>query len=180
MTNKRISLFDNSVEKIFNNLVIFDGDVVILKPSVDLFFINSVEKMIGRKFKVLYTDYNPFCHDCNVKMSCNGTNSHWINKIREVRKQEYICPKCKYSYVTKLDFIPKNCNYTTLVQEKGLKQGLIEYKSLEKVAETIRYIHGHEPSRQTVLNHINANSEKYLGKIEKKLDEKIKKGKIEL
>jgi hypothetical protein len=44
MINKRISLFDNSVEEIFNNLVIFDGDVVILKPSVDPFFINNIKK----------------------------------------------------------------------------------------------------------------------------------------
>jgi transposase-like protein len=112
-------------------------------------------------------------------MSCNGTNGHWINKIREVRKQEYICPECKYSYVTELDFMPKGCNYTLQVQEEGLKQGLIEYKSLEKTAETIGQIYGHEPSRQTVLNHMNAHSEKYLGKIEKEIDEKIKEEKIE-
>jgi hypothetical protein len=179
MTDNRISLLDNSVEEIFKNFVIFDGDTLILKPSVDSIFIDYVEKIVGKEFKVLYIDFDVVCWDCNVELSCNGTDGHWINKIREVRKQKYICPKCGYSYITKLDFMPKGCNYTIDIQEKGLQQGLIEYKSLEKVAETINEMYGCAPSRQTVLNHMNVNSEKYLGKIEREIDAKIKKEKID-
>jgi hypothetical protein len=179
MTTKEISLCNDSVEDIFNNCVTFEDNKVTLKPFVDFCLVVDIEKLVGKEMTILYTEFELKCWDCDIKMNFNGTDPHWINKIHEVRKQKYICPKCGYSYVTKLDFVPKGSNYTTDVQEEGIKQNLIEYKSLEKTAETIQNIHGCKPTRQTVLHHISKNSDKYLSKIEKEIDKKIKEEKIE-
>jgi DNA repair exonuclease SbcCD ATPase subunit len=178
MTNKRISLVEYSVEELFKNYVDFDGDTVILKNFIEPYFIDTLEKMVGKEVEVLYVEPFRFCWECKIKMSLNGTDPHLINKVREVRKQKYICPKCEFSHVTNLLFVPKGCNYTYAVQYEGLKQGLIEYKSLEKVAETIENIHGCKPRRQTVLNHMIANEEEFLSSLEKEIDDEIEEKNI--
>ena len=107
MNAKRISLVDCCVEDVFNNLVIFDGDSVILDPSVGLDLIYALDKSVGREIDVIYKGEKPFCEDCGIKMWGNGYDSHLINKVREVKKQSYVCPECRTSTTTKLDFIPK-------------------------------------------------------------------------
>jgi predicted nucleic acid-binding Zn-ribbon protein len=171
--------FNSSVEDIFNDFVTFDGDTIILKPSVNPIFIDIVEKIVKKEVKVLYTTPNMICEFCNIKMWSNGTNTHLINKNREIKKQKYICPKCGHSHVTQLTFVPKGCNYTTDVQNEGLKQGLIEYKSLEKTAETIQNTHGCKPSIQTILNHMNKNEDIYLLNMEKKIEREIEEQNID-
>ena len=88
-------------------------------------------------------------------------------------KQKYLCSECNYSRITHLDFVPKYCNYTHEVPVEGLKQGLISYKSLQKVSETVRNVYGCEPTKQTIINHISRKKEEYLSIMEKEIDEKF-------
>jgi hypothetical protein len=179
MNPERILIVDCCVEDVFNNFISFEGNSVILDPSVGLDFIVFLEKIVGFKIEVFYKGENPVCSKYETKMWGNGHDTHLINKVRKVKKQSYVCPKCGTSTTTNLDFIPKGCNYTIDIQKEGLKQGLIGYKSLEKVAETIQDTYNCKPTRQTILYHMEKYSDEYLRKVEKyDIRKKIKKDKI--
>jgi hypothetical protein len=68
MNTERITLVDCCVEYVFNNFVSFDGNSVILDPSVVLDFIVFLEKIVGFKIEVFYKGENPVCSKYETKM----------------------------------------------------------------------------------------------------------------
>jgi len=70
---------------------------------------------------------------------------------------------CGYEKVTNIDhFLPKGCNYENRIRYDPIKQYEIAYKSLGKMAESIKYKYQVQPVRQTILNYLDDEGEKYI------------------
>ena len=53
MRNRKISPVSGSVEEIFKDFVTFEGDKIILKPSVDLSFVDKLEEIVEKELEVV-------------------------------------------------------------------------------------------------------------------------------
>ena len=59
-------------------------------------------------------------------MNSNGSRVAKPNMKTNIRKKQYICPKCGKRHVTSLkNFIKRNSNYTYSICEKTLKYGSV-------------------------------------------------------
>ncbi|MDR3292289.1 MAG: hypothetical protein LBT10_09115 [Methanobrevibacter sp.] len=143
-------------EGIFKDNVNIENNVLFIKPIVPFYLVRALVKFIEEITKIVYWDgENLKCPVCGRKLYRNSYSKKWINKTHLVHRQKYICSnkECDYEHVTNIDHIvPKHCNYEIEIRNEPYKQGLIDYKSLEKISEHIKNNYGANPSRQSALN----------------------------
>jgi len=165
--------------KIFNVFVRFEKGIVYLKPNMSPLIIPLMMQMMEDDVIFCYERYDKICPFCGGDLSANGHFGVSVNKCIDVEKQQYLCKDCNASLVVQPEHIDKCCCYMKETALQGLNIGLIDYISLEKMSEIIELIYGHAPARQTILNHIDNNSEEFFEKEEKKIQEELEKAGIE-
>jgi len=166
-------------DEIFNVFVRFEKNIVYLKPNMSPLIILLMRETMGNDVVFCYERYGKVCPSCGGELVGNGRYGISINKCIDVEKQQYLCKDCNESFVADTDHVEKNCCYMNEISLRGLNIGLIDYMSLEKISELIELIYEHAPSRQTILNHIDDNSEEFFEKEEKKLEKELEKAGIE-
>ena len=175
--NNHQYLFCN--DNIFNVFVRFENNIVYLKPNLSPLIIPLMKQTMEDDVIFCYERYDRVCPFCGGNLSANGRYHVSINKCIDVEKQQYRCKDCNKSLVVDVENIGKNYCYMEETRLQGLNIGLIDHIPYEKMSEIIELMHGHAPSRQTILNHIEKNEEEFLEKEEKKLEEELKKAGIE-
>lgn len=123
-------------------------------------------KYLGNDIEIVYFEHErPFCSECEVPFSLNGTKDVKPNKMENIRFQQYQCPICKEGVITSLNKHKKQfTNYTYMICEKALEYELIEYMSFEKKAELIEEEIGIVLNRQTVCYHQYRYCEEFIEK----------------
>ena len=164
---------------VFNVFVRFEKNVVYLKPNISPLIIPFISQTLPDEVIFCYERYNKECPFCGGELNANGRYKISINKCINVKKQQYICKSCDESLITDIDHVNKNSCYMNEISLQGLYIGLIDYMSLEKVSEIIKHFYGHAPARQTILNHINNNSEEFFKKEEEKIEKELEKANIQ-
>lgn len=127
----------NMLEEVLKSYLFFEDDTCYLRNTVNPLFILNIREMIGYDVKICYFDSNTECPICGEEFNRNGTHPTNINNLENVRKQKYICPKCKHTYYTKLAHMSYNAQFTDSYQFYALKISCIQDISLEKTGEII-------------------------------------------
>ncbi len=143
--------------------------------------LDFFQKYYGDKYTdILYFEYErPVCPNCGVPMNSNGSRPAKPNMKENIRKKQYICPKCRKTHITSLeDFIKRNSNYTYSICEKALEYEKIEYSSYQKKAELIELENNIKLNRQTVHYHESTYADTYITQKEKHLQKIIKERNI--
>lgn len=141
-----------------------------------------IDKNSKKKHKVVYLKSVELCPVCGSKLNNNGTDEFLLNKIREIRKQKYVCKdkECKSHTIASLEkFIDKHCNYTRILREFSLSIGLIDHLSYGKLSELMELVEDIRLPRSTVHYHEKTVAEDYLAKKEKEIAKMLKELGIE-
>ena len=144
--------------------------------------LDFFQKYYGDKYsEIIYFEYErPICPNCGVSMNSNGSRPVKPNMKKNIRKKQYICPKCGKTHCTSLEnFIKRNSNYTRSICEKALEYEKIEYSSYQKKAELIELENNIKLNRQTVYYHESTYANTYITQKEKHLQKNIKKRNIQ-
>ncbi|MDR3062892.1 MAG: hypothetical protein LBU40_01970, partial [Methanobrevibacter sp.] len=153
-------------EDVFKSNVKLENDVLIIDPSVSPSFIRELEKIVNKSIMIIYSEgENLKCPLCGEKLSKNGFHNRLLNKSDLIHLQKYKCSKkdCEFEKRTNIDnIVPKGCNYEIDVRHEPIKQNEISYMSLEKISENIELKYQSKPSRQSILNFLDNEGEKYL------------------
>jgi hypothetical protein len=153
-------------EDVFKSNVILEKDKLIVDPSVNPSFIRELKKTVQKDIITIYSEGEDLkCPLCGEKLNKNGFRRRLLNKIDLIFLQKYKCldKECGFEKVTNIDHIvPKGCNYENDVRYDPIKQSEISYKSLEKISENIEVKYQTKPSRQSILNFMDNEGEKYL------------------
>jgi len=173
--NHQYMFCDNNI---FNVFVRFENNTVYLKPNMSSLIIPLMKQSMDDDVIFCYELYDKVCPFCGGELNANGHYEVSVNKCINVKKQQYLCKDCNESLVVEPEHIEKNCCYMKETTVQGLNIGLVDHLSYEKMSEIIEQMHGHAPTRQTVLNHVEKNEEEFLEKEEKKLKKALKKAEI--
>ena len=160
---------DISAEDIFKSNVKLEKDKLVLDPSVSPSFILEFKKIVQIEIRIIYSEGEKLkCSYCGKILNKNGYHSRLLNKVQFIELRKYKCTKkegCGYEKLTNIDhFLPKGCNYENTIRYDPIKQYEIVYKSLEKMTESIKYKYQVQPVRQTMLNYLDVEGEKYIEK----------------
>ena len=169
MNQKNTPTINICVEKIFKDLVKFKSKYpnrVYVSNEISPDDLDFFMKYLGNDIEIVYFEHErPFCSECGVSFSLNGTKDEKPNKMENIRFQQYQCPTCKDTAITSLKKHKKQfTNYTYLICEKALEYELIEYLSYEKKAELIEKETGVVLNRQTVCYHQYRYCEEFIEK----------------
>jgi len=158
---------DIYAEDIFKLNVNFEKDDLIINSSVPPSFIQEIKKIVQKDIKIIYSEGEELiCPYCNKILSKNGYHHRLLNKFQPIELQKYKCTKkegCGYEKITNIDaHVPKGCNYENTIRYDPIKQYEIAYKSLDKMTESIMLRYHVKPTRQTMLNYLDNEGERYI------------------
>ena len=176
------SLICNYDDGIFKFFFDSESNKLYLSEDIPLEFVLLMDRILKEEYEVVYLKSVEECPVCGSNLSKNGIDGLLLNKVREIRKQKYVCinKSCReHTRVCLEEFIDKYCNYTRNFREFGLNASLIGYLSYEKKADFMEWIFGVQIPRTTVYYHENILSEEYLARKEKELFKMLKKLGIE-
>ncbi|MDR2545571.1 MAG: hypothetical protein LBD03_08600 [Methanobrevibacter sp.] len=126
-------------EDLFKDNVKIENCALIVKPIVPFSLIVELVNFIISICEIIYWDGEGLtCPECGEKLYRNSYHERLINKIYPVKLQKYICSNKEYDYfnITNIDHIvPKYSNYEIAIRNEPYTQGLISYKSFEKVSK---------------------------------------------
>lgn len=97
--------------------------------------LDFFQKYYGDKYsEIIYFEYErPICSNCGVSMNSNGSRPAKPNMKKNIRNNQYICPKCGKTHCTSLEnFIKRNSNYTTLFVKKHLNMKKLSTHPIKK------------------------------------------------
>jgi hypothetical protein len=162
----QISPNECMLDELFKYSLFFEDGKYYLNNSISPLFIPQLRRAIKEDIPIRYFDPDvQYCPICGNKFNLNGTVKSKVNRLKDVRMQQYICSgsNCNETYYTKLK--PENNHQFNIdIQEYSLKTGLINDMSLEKIAEMIEQFTGVKVSRQTILNHVKDNEDEFFKK----------------
>ena len=128
----KISFADCYLEDdIGKTLCYFKNDQLFLSNIVDIKWIDFFKDILSEFGEIIYFEhYRPECSNCGFEMNDNGSRESKPNKQKEIRKKQYICPKCGKTHLTSLEsFISRYSNYSYDICERGLNYDYISYLS---------------------------------------------------
>jgi formate dehydrogenase maturation protein FdhE len=107
MTKKQqISPIKYMSNEVFKSSLFFKKDnKYYLNNSISPLAIPHIHELFNENVHIRYFDPDvQYCPVCGSKFSLNGTVSSKVNKLKDVRMQQYICsnPDCGETYYTKL------------------------------------------------------------------------------
>jgi hypothetical protein len=176
------SLICNCNDEIFKFFFDSKSNRLYLNEGIPPEFVLLIDNILKEECEVVYVKFVEKCPVCGSDLNKNGTEGLLLNKVREIRKQKYVCTNkmCKeHTKVCLERFIDKYCNYTKNFREFGLNASLIGYLSYEKKIDFIEWIFGVKIPRSTVYYHEKVLSDEYLAKKERKISKMIKELGIE-
>jgi len=129
------SLICNYNDGIFKFFFDVESNKLYLTENIPPEFILLMDNTLKYEYEVVYLKSVEKCPVCGSDLNKNGTDELLLNKVREIRKQKYVCTNknCREHIRVCLNkFIDKHCNYTKSFREFGLNTSLIGYFSYEK------------------------------------------------
>ena len=85
----KISLVDYTLEEIFKDFVIFEGDKLIIKNCITPSFIYSIEKITGKTLNAVYRAVDETCPYCNHKLNYCLINILTILSLKHLIKLKH-------------------------------------------------------------------------------------------
>ena len=170
MTSKQPFTKYNIVEPTDKHLYYIESGKLNLPNTFSPDDLEFFYKYFGDKFtEIIYFEpERPICSNCGVPMNSNGSRVAKPNMKKNIRKKQYICPKCGKTHTTSLEnFIKRNSNYTYSICEKALEYEKIEYISYQKKSELIELENNIKLNRQTVYYHESTYTDTYITQKEK-------------
>lgn len=161
-----VNFMDNNI---FNSFLFCEGDKIYLNKAISPNFIQILEEILQKSYKIVYYELNPICPICKQPLNKNGLQKFILNKTKTIYKQKYSCKHHKYYKTTSLErFIGKYCNYTLEIKKSSLDFSTINYSSYENKANYINLIYDVKISRQTSYISQTSIIDQYLDEEEKK------------
>lgn len=179
MTRKNTLTFKFRSEKVFNGIVTFCEDAVLLKnfaPKEIAILFYHIEPS---DIKIIYEMSNPVC-DCGNKLHKHDVINWNMDKKYPIFKYRYICPKCGKTKITPLkSIVKKGCNYTEDIRNMTVNLYSKEHISYQNATKFLNEAYDLSLSRQTTYNFNDKESEEYIAKKEEKIQEKLIEKNIE-
>lgn len=179
MTRKNTLTFKFRSEKVFNGIVTFCEDAVLLKnfaPKEIAILFYHIEPS---DIKIIYEMSNPVC-DCGNKLHKHDLINWNMDKKYPIFKYRYICPKCGKTKITPLkSIVKKGCNYTEDIRNMTVNLYSKEHISYQNATKFLNEAYDLSLSRQTTYNFNDKESEEYIAKKEEKIQEKLIEKNIE-
>ena len=112
MNSKNTSTFKFRSELVFNDIVTFCENAVLLKDYAPKEIAILFYHIEPPDIKIIYEMSNPIC-DCGNKLHKHDLIKWNMNKKYPIFKYRYICQKCGKTIITPLNpIVRKGCNYT--------------------------------------------------------------------
>ena len=179
MTRINALTFKFRSELVFNDIVTFCEDAVLLKDfapkeiAILFYYIEPYD------VKIIYEMSNPVC-DCGNKLHKHDLINWKMDKKYPIFKYRYICPKCGKTIITPLkSIVKKGCNYTEDIRNMTLNLYSKEHISYQNATKFLNEAYGLSLSRQSTYNFNDNESEQYITKKEDKIQEKLNEKNIE-
>lgn len=112
MTLINASTFKFKSELVFNDIVTFCKNAVLLKDFAPKEIAILFYHIEPSDIKIIYEMSNPVC-ECGNKLHKHDLINWNMDKKYPLFKYRYICPKCNKTIITPLEpIVKKGCNYT--------------------------------------------------------------------
>lgn len=166
-------------EEVFNFIVTFEEDKVLLKDLAPKEVAILFYKIEPQDIKIVYEMSNPTC-ECGNKLHKHNIVDWNMDKEYRIFKYQYRCPKCGKTIITPLPGIAdKGCSYTVDIKDMVVNLYSKEHISYDNATKFINEKYGLNLSRQTIYNYNDKYSDNYLAQKEKIIQEKLKDKNIE-
>ena len=169
--------YEYGTERVFNSLVTFEEDKVLIKDiapkEVAILFYHIEPEDV----RIVYEMSNPICK-CGNNLHKHAIIDWDMNKKYPIYK--YRCPKCGKTITTPLpDIVDKGCCYTVDIRETIVNLFDKEHISYANATNFINEKYGLNMPRQTTYYYNDTQSDDYLTKKEEIVEEKLKERNIE-
>ena len=127
-----ITFTDEYLDEEVNKVLCYTKcDQLFLSNMIDIKYVDFFKEIMPKFSEIVYFEHDrPICPVCGREMDDNGSREVKANKLRGIRKEQYICPECSKIKVTSLEpFIKQYCNYSYDIGEKCLNYDYIGYLS---------------------------------------------------
>ena len=179
MTLINASTFKFKSELVFNDIVTFCKNAVLLKDFAPKEIAILFYHIEPSDIKIIYEMSNPIC-ECGSKLHKHDLINWNMDKKYPIFKYRYICPKCKKTIITPLeDIVKKGCNYTEDIRVMTMNLYSKEHISYANATRFLNETYNLSLSRQSTYNFNDKESEKYIAKKEEKIQEKLNEKNIE-
>ena len=138
MTRINALTFKFRSELVFNDIVTFCDDAVLLKDfapkeiAILFYYIEPYD------VKIIYEMSNPVC-DCGNKLHKHDLINWKMDKKYPIFKYRYICPKCGKTIITPLkSIVKKGCNYTEDIRNMTLNLYSKEHISYQNATKFLK------------------------------------------
>ena len=173
------STFKFKSELVFNDIVTFCENAVLLKDFAPKEIAILFYHIEPSDIKIIYEMSNPIC-ECGSKLHKHDLINWNMDKKYPIFKYRYICPKCKKTIITPLeDIVKKGCNYTEDIRVMTMNLYSKEHISYANATRFLNETYNLSLSRQSIYNFNDKESEKYIAKKEEKIQEKLNEKNIE-
>lgn len=180
MKPKNTPTFTFRSEEVFNSIVSFEEDKVLLKDVAPkevaiLFYMIEPEDI-----RIVYEMTDPVCN-CGNKLHKHEIIDWEMDKKYSIYKYRYKCPKCGKTIITPLpEIVDKGCCYTNEFKEIITNLYSKEHVAYSNATKFINEKYDLNMSRQTVYNYNDTESDEYLTQKETIIEEKLEENNIEL
>ena len=180
MKLKNTPTFTFRSEEVFNSIVSFEEDKVLLKDVAPkevaiLFYMIEPEDI-----RIVYEMTDPVCK-CGNKLHKHEIINWEMDKKYSIYKYRYKCPKCGKTIITPLpEIVDKGCCYTNEFKEIITNLYSKEHVAYSNATKFINEKYDLNMSRQTVYNYNDTEFDEYLTQKETIIEEKLEENNIEL
>ena len=179
MSRNNASTFKFKSELVFNDIVTFCENAVLLKDFAPKEIAILFYHIEPSDIKIIYEMSNPVC-ECGNKLHKHDLINWNMDKKYPLFKYRYICPKCNKTIITPLEpIVKKGCNYTEDIRVMTMNLYSKEHISYANATRFINEAYDLSLTRQSIYNFNDKESEKYIAKKEEKIQEKLNEKNIE-
>ena len=179
MTQNNTSTFMFKSELVFNDIVTFCENAVLLKDFAPKEIAILFYHIEPSDIKIIYEMSDPVC-ECGSKLHKHDLINWDMDKKYPIFKYRYICPECNKTIITPLEsIVKKGCNYTENIRVITMNLYSKEHISYANATKFLNEAYGLNLSRQSTYNFNDKESEEYISKKEDKIQEKLNEKNIE-
>ena len=174
MSRNNASTFKFKSELVFNDIITFCENAVLLKDFAPKEIAILFYHIEPSDIKIIYEMSNPVC-ECGNKLHKHDLINWNMDKKYPIFKYRYICPKCNKTIITPLEpIVKKGCNYTEDIRVMTMNLYSKEHISYANATKFINEAYDLSLTRQSIYNFNDKESEKYIAKKRRKNTRKVK------
>ena len=87
--------YEHLGEEVNKPIGFHEDDKLFLSNIVDIKYVDFFQSILPEFSKIVYFEYErSVCPNCGADMDDNGSRKAKPNKLKGIRKEQYLCPYC--------------------------------------------------------------------------------------